>query len=207
MQRTSERAFRARFRLIWEVLTYQEAHDILSAASKHPVTLVPRTQAPGDLTFLQEHIYQCRVLEELSGATPLFRRGPQGSPLARVVLEIESLGTYERIPNTPQAVLSGAEASISLAASTAFSVDTPEIVTTATDTIAVAAEAAALTEAEPPSESLAGAEAAVSLTETTEYVVELLVQATEAVQPAAEAAALTTQGPGAETLTGAEAQV
>jgi hypothetical protein len=78
---------------------------------------------------------------------------------------------------------------------------------TATETIAVAAEEATLTEAHPPSESLAGAEAAVSLTETTEYVVELLVQATEAVQPAAEAAALTTQGPGAESLAGAEAAV
>jgi len=77
----------------------------------------------------------------------------------------------------------------------------------ALEAISVAAEPAALTEAEPPSESLAGAEAAVSLTETTEYVVELLVQATEAIQPVAEAAALTTQGPGAESLTGAEAQV
>ena len=47
-QRTSERAYRARFRFVWEALTYDEAHDLLSAASQHPVSVVPRTKESGD---------------------------------------------------------------------------------------------------------------------------------------------------------------
>lgn len=126
MQRTSERAYRVRFRFVWEALPYDQAHDLLSAASRHPVSVVPRTKEPADPQYLQEHTYDCRVVEDLSGATPLYRRDGHGNRLARVTLELESVETFERRPEDPYKELRLGTESLQVQTSTQSTVEIPE---------------------------------------------------------------------------------
>mgnify|MGYP000037574864 FL=1 len=99
LQRVGPRHYRARFVFRWETLAYDTAHDILSAVSQHPVTVVPRTQRSGDPSYLSEQSYDCRLVGELPTATPIGRRTPSGMRLARVQIELESLSTRPQIPD------------------------------------------------------------------------------------------------------------
>jgi len=99
LQRVGPRHYRARFVFRWDTLDYDTAHDILSAVSKHPVTVIPRTQRSGDPSYLSEQSYECRVVGELPTTTPLNRRTPDGTKLARLQVELESLSTVTEIPD------------------------------------------------------------------------------------------------------------
>jgi hypothetical protein len=99
LQRVGPRHYRARFVFRWDTLDYDTAHDILSAVSKHPVTVVPRTQRSGDPSYLSEQSYECRVVGELPTTTPLNRRAPDGTKFARLQVELESLSTVTEIPD------------------------------------------------------------------------------------------------------------
>ena len=98
-RRVGERHYRGTFRYGWQALPYDLAHAIVSAVSKHPVSLTPRTRVEGNMDFLTEHTFDCRVVGEVPAATPIFRRGPGGEKVARVEIELETLETVTEIPD------------------------------------------------------------------------------------------------------------
>jgi len=99
LQRVGPRHYRAQFRFRWDMLGYELAHDILSVVSQHPVDVVPRTKRSGDPSYLTEQTYSCRVVGPVPRATPINRRRPDGTRLARVELELEALSTVTEIPD------------------------------------------------------------------------------------------------------------
>jgi hypothetical protein len=99
-QRVGPRHYRGTFRYGWQALPYDLAHAIVSAASRHPVPLAPRTKEPGDPDYLTEHTFDCRVVGDVPTATPIFRRGAGGERLARVEIELETLETVTQIPDS-----------------------------------------------------------------------------------------------------------
>ena len=98
-QRVGPRHYRGTFRFGWAALDYDLAHAIVSAVTEHPVALTPRTKADSDPDYLTEHTYDCRVVGDVPTATPIFRRGAGGKRLARVEVELETLGTVTEIPD------------------------------------------------------------------------------------------------------------
>jgi len=100
IRRTSSRKYRPRFRFTWETLTYDKAHELLSAVSQHPVTVVPRTRSAGDPTTLPQLSFECRIVQKYTAVTPLYRRDPAGNRLARIELELEALRAISR-PSAP----------------------------------------------------------------------------------------------------------
>ena len=202
VQRTSERAYRARFRFVWAALTYQKAHDLLSAASQHPVTVAPRTRAGGEPASLQETAYDCRVVEELSGATPLFRRDPAGNRLARVTLVLESLDTYFSRPPARKVQVENAVLS-----TTAESSVTVTVVGTVTISVAVtqvlSATDVGVTRTGPPSRTVSApngqlqASAAASVAVT---IPPVIISASTSQALSATAVGVTRSGAGSRTV-------
>jgi hypothetical protein len=91
--------YRLRVRLAWAAITYDLAHAILSAVSKEPVMLVPRTRRSGDPSYLSEQSYDCELISDLPATTPLYRRGAGGDRLAKVEIELRALNTVQQLPD------------------------------------------------------------------------------------------------------------
>lgn len=97
-QRVGPRHYRGTFRYGWDALSYEMAHAILSEVSTHPVALTPRTRTAGDPSYLSEQTFDCRLVGELPDSTEIYRRA-SGEKVARIQIELETLGTVMEIPD------------------------------------------------------------------------------------------------------------
>ena len=98
VRRVGPRHYRLQLRFLWDGISYDMAHAILSEISTHPVPITPRTKRSSDPSYLTEHTYDCRLTSELPASTPIYRSGG-GERIARVEVEVQSIGTITELPD------------------------------------------------------------------------------------------------------------